>query len=130
MRQEFRPFMNELSEILHTPLFHVQRTPVTLISFLGAVLFLLTAYLISRALQRTLRLKIFPRFKIVDEGLQYTFLRLAHYFLMFVGLLLGLQFIGLDLSSFAVIAGLLSVGIGFGLRTSLRILSPASFFSS
>lgn len=115
MRQELRPFFNELSDILNAPLFHIQRTPVTLISFIGAILFVLAAYLISRTLQRTLRLKIFPRFKLA-EGLQYTFLRLAHYFLMFLGLLLGLQFIGLNLSSLAVIAGLLSVGIGFGLQ--------------
>ncbi|MBI3802250.1 MAG: mechanosensitive ion channel [Nitrospirae bacterium] len=107
--------MRELSEILHTPLFHVQKTPVTLISFLGTTLFILSAYLFSRFLQRTLRKRIFPRFKIA-EGLQYTFIRLTHYFLMFVGLVLGLQFIGLDLSSFAFIAGLLSVGIGFGLQ--------------
>ncbi|MDC4223896.1 MAG: mechanosensitive ion channel [Candidatus Manganitrophus sp.] len=115
MQQELRPFFNELSNILNTPLFHVQRTPVTLISFIGAILFFLAAYLISRAIQRTLRRKIFPRFKLAD-GLQYTFLRLTHYFFIFLGLLLGLQFIGLDLSSLAVVAGLLSVGIGFGLQ--------------
>lgn len=115
MRQELGPFLNELSDILNAPLFYIQRTPVTLISFIGAILFFLAAYLISWTLQRTLRLKIFPRFKLA-EGLQYTFLRLAHYFFMFLGLLLGLQFIGLNLSSLAVIAGLLSVGIGFGLQ--------------
>jgi small-conductance mechanosensitive channel len=108
-------FMVELSEILHTPLFHIQKTPVTLISFIGAVLFFFSAFLFSRLLQRALRRRVFPRFKL-EEGLQYTFLRLTHYFFIFIGLILGLQFIGLDLSSLAVIAGLLSVGIGFGLQ--------------
>jgi small-conductance mechanosensitive channel len=108
-------FWVELSEILHTPLFHIQKTPVTLISFIGAVLFFLGAFLFSKFLQRALRHRVFPRFKL-EEGLQYTFLHLTHYFLIFIGLILGLQFIGLDLSSLAVIAGLLSVGIGFGLQ--------------
>ena len=107
--------MKEFSELLHAPLFHIQKTPVTLFSLLGAALFLLIAYLVSKALQRTLHRKIFPRFKVAQE-LQYTFLRLTHYFFIFLGLVLGLQFIGLDLSSLAVIAGLLSVGIGFGLQ--------------
>lgn len=107
--------MAELLRILHAPLFHIQKTPVTLISFLGAILFILSAYLFSRFLQRTLRRRIFPRFKL-SEGLQYTFLRLAHYLFMFFGSMLGLQFIGINLSSLAVIAGLLSVGIGFGLQ--------------
>lgn len=63
MRQELRPFFSELSQIVNTPFFPVQRTPVTLISFLGATLFILAAYLISRTIERTLSLKIFPRFK-------------------------------------------------------------------
>ncbi len=108
-------FKVELSEILHTPLFHIQKTPVTLISFIGAVLFFFGAFLFSKFLQRALRRRVFPRFKL-EEGLQYTFLRMTHYFFIFIGLILGLQFIGLDLSSLAVIAGLLSVGIGFGLQ--------------
>lgn len=108
-------FMVKLSEILHTPLFHIQKTPVTLISFIGAFLFFFGAFLFSKFLQRALRRRVFPRFKL-EEGLQYTFLRLTHYFFIFIGLILGLQFIGLDLSSLAVIAGLLSVGIGFGLQ--------------
>lgn len=61
--QELRPFFSELSQIVNTPFFPVQRTPVTLISFLGAALFILAAYLISRTIQRTLRPKISPRFK-------------------------------------------------------------------
>lgn len=43
MRQEVRPFFNELLDILNAPLFHIQRTPVTLISFIGAILFLKTS---------------------------------------------------------------------------------------
>jgi small-conductance mechanosensitive channel len=107
--------MVELSDILHTPLFYIQQTPVTFISFIGAIVFFLGAFLFSQFLQRALRRRVFPRFKL-EEGLQYTFLRLTHFFIIFIGLILGLQFIGLDLSSLAVIAGLLSVGIGFGLQ--------------
>lgn len=115
VKRENLAFMNELSDILNTPLFHIQKTPVTLVSFFGAILFIFSALLISRLVQRTMTRRIFPRFRL-GEGLQYTFLRLTHYFFILIGLVLGLQFIGLDLSSLAVIAGLLSVGIGFGLQ--------------
>lgn len=108
-------FLGPLSDALHTTLFHIQKTPVTLFSLFGMIVFILSADLFSRLLQRVLSRKIFPRFKL-GEGRRHTFLRLTHYFLMFIGLVLGLQFIGLDLSSLAVIAGLLSVGIGFGLQ--------------
>ncbi|MFY9271163.1 MAG: mechanosensitive ion channel domain-containing protein [Candidatus Manganitrophaceae bacterium] len=107
--------MRDLSDIFHAPIFHIQKTPVTLVSFFGAIFFILAAFLLSKLVQWMLRRKVFPRLKVV-EGTQYTFLRLTHYLLVSIGLVLGLQFIGLDLSSIAVIAGLLSVGIGFGLQ--------------
>ncbi len=105
----------EQAEFLDTPLFHIQKTTVTLGAILDALLWVLAAFLLSKALQRALSRKIFPRFRI-EAGLQYTLLRLTHYALLSIGLTLGLQAIGLDLSSLAFVAGLLSVGIGFGLQ--------------
>jgi len=53
----------------------------------------------------------------VDPGLQYTVLRLVHYFLLLVGLVAALRIsVGADFTSLAVIFTALSVGIGFGLQ--------------
>jgi small-conductance mechanosensitive channel len=107
--------LRQISEFLATPLFRIQKTEVTLASVLGAVLLVCGAFVLSRLLGRMLRLRVLPNFKI-EEGLQYTLLRLVHYLWMALGVVLGLQFLGVNLSTLAVLAGLLGVGVGFGLQ--------------
>lgn len=107
--------MNSKWDFFNIPLFKIQKTPVTLTTFVGAILVLLGAFVVSRLLQRVFVKKVFPRLKL-EEGQKYTILRLTHYGFIIIGSLLGLQFIGLDLSNLAFIAGLFSVGIGFGLQ--------------
>jgi small-conductance mechanosensitive channel len=49
-------------------------------------------------------------------GFIYTLGRLTHYLILITGVSIGLSSIGVDLSNFALIAGGLSLGIGFGLQ--------------
>ncbi|WP_290890531.1 mechanosensitive ion channel domain-containing protein [Arenimonas sp.] len=46
----------------------------------------------------------------------YTVGRIVHYLLLVIGLLVALEFIGLPASRFAVFAGAIGVGLGFGLQ--------------
>ncbi len=108
--------LRQLSEFLATPLFRIQKTEVTLAAVLGAGLFICGAFVFSRLLGRMLSRRVLPKFKI-EEGLQYTLLRLMHYLWMALGVVLGLQFLGVNLSTLAVLAGLLGVGVGFGLQS-------------
>ncbi|HET6369965.1 MAG TPA: mechanosensitive ion channel domain-containing protein [Nitrospiria bacterium] len=105
----------DFDRLLNARLFYIQQTPVTLYSLVEFILFVLVAYLLSRTLQRILKRRLFPHFRI-EEGLQFTLSRLLHYAILFIGVMLGLQTIGLNLTSLAFVAGLLSVGIGFGLQ--------------
>ncbi|MDZ7772730.1 MAG: mechanosensitive ion channel [Balneolaceae bacterium] len=96
-------------------LFEVKDTPITIGNVFVFILFIglsiATAYLVRKVLIR----KVLDRFNI-DKGMSYTLSRVTQYVIVSVGVLLSLQFIGLDLSSLAVVFGLLSVGIGFGLQ--------------
>ncbi|MGM0506476.1 MAG: mechanosensitive ion channel family protein [Bacteroidota bacterium] len=102
-------------DLLTTTLFQLQQTPVTVLSiaiFLTGITFFLFLASFTR---RMLLKRVLPRFEI-ETGLQYTLSRVTYYIILMIGLMVSIQFIGLDLSSLAVIFGLLSVGIGFGLQ--------------
>lgn len=77
---------------------------------------LLAAMLVSRWMRMFLerRMAAHPH---LDPGIQYTVLRLLHYVIITVGILLSLQIaLNLDLTTLAVVFTALSVGIGFGLQ--------------
>ncbi|NBC64768.1 MAG: mechanosensitive ion channel, partial [Bacteroidetes bacterium] len=104
-----------INEILNLTLFQIKETPVTVISVL-IFLVLITCFIILGVMARkALNRRILKRFKI-DEGTTYTLSRITQYIIITIGALISFQFVGIDLSGLAVIFGLLSVGIGFGLQ--------------
>lgn len=106
---------NYLNDILNLTLFQIKETPVTVMSIL-IFLILITVFIVLGVIVRnTLNRKILKRFK-VDEGTTYTLSRITQYIIITIGALISFQFVGIDLSGLAVIFGLLSVGIGFGLQ--------------
>ena len=82
--------------------------------FLGLVIFLLF-WMIARLLQRTATNLLQTR-DPASRGARQSFITLLAYVLITIGFLVSLSAAGLDLSNIAIIAGALSVGIGFGLQ--------------
>jgi len=96
-------------------LFEINRTSITPSSVIMFVIVIMVFFFLSHLLQKILKNKVLARFRI-GQGTQYTLSRISHYITMIIGCLFAFQFIGIDLSGLAVIVGLLSVGIGFGLQ--------------
>lgn len=104
-----------LSQILQFKLFEINRTAITILSICIFTLAILTLILVSKFFQHYIVKRVLGHFDL-ERGIEYTVRRIIHYAFMTVGILVAFQFIGLDLSALAVIFGLLSVGIGFGLQ--------------
>lgn len=107
--------MNNIKEVLYYPLFTINQTPVSLISILLFGLILIAFIFVARLLKNRLLSKILTKFKI-EDGMQFTLTKLSQYVVVFIGAIVALQFIGIDLTGLAVVLGFLSVGIGFGLQ--------------
>ena len=100
---------------LNRPFLELGSLPVTPLFLIKAAVFFLVLALLARLVRVTLKRRILPHTSM-DPGQQYAFARFAGYFVWVLGLLVGLQTAGLDLSSLAVIGGALGIGIGFGLQ--------------
>lgn len=71
---------------------------------------------VTRLVQTTTQSRVFSRLRI-DPGVQNSLRTLIGYVGLVIAFFTGVSLLGFDLSNLAIIAGALSVGIGFGLQS-------------
>lgn len=89
------------------------------VTLLGASIILAGGILLVRAVMSWLREKVLPRTGM-DSGLQNSVATIVGYAAFALVASIVLRQIGLDLSNITIIAGALSVGIGFGLQSIVQ----------
>jgi small-conductance mechanosensitive channel len=99
---------------LTASIFKIGETPVTSLGLLRLLLIVTLAWVLSHFVRRGLT--HLSDWRRGGAGFVYALGRLTHYLILITGISIGLSSIGVDLSSFALIAGGLSLGVGFGLQ--------------
>jgi small-conductance mechanosensitive channel len=114
-----RSILNSGVAVWTQPFFHVGGIPITLDFFVKVVLFILLLSLGAKAGRRFLRTRVLAHTSM-DPGLQYALEVATGYGILILGIVVGLQSAGLNLSSLTFVTGALGVGIGFGLQNTVN----------
>ncbi|MGF1464934.1 MAG: mechanosensitive ion channel family protein [Sandaracinaceae bacterium] len=105
----------ELAAFWNLELFRLGSTPVTPVSVLVFLVTLVVSMLLGRLARSLIRRVLGPR-PGISEGVTYAIGRIVQYTVILVGVLVGLENVGISITAFAAFGAVLSVGIGFGLQ--------------
>lgn len=95
--------------------FHIGGVKISLIAIVFGVAVFMISYSLVKMFRRHLMMTAFTHLEI-DEGIRHSLDSFINFIGIVLSLLLAIVVMGADLTSLTVIAGALSVGIGFGLQ--------------
>ncbi|MFZ1700674.1 MAG: mechanosensitive ion channel domain-containing protein [Pyrinomonadaceae bacterium] len=107
-----------LSDVFSAEL-NVGSIKLTLGHLLAFVIAVWVAVLISRFIRFLLEEDVYPRVDI-GTGVSYAISTIVHYLVLTAGLLIAVAALGFELSQFAIIAGAVGIGVGFGLQNIIN----------
>jgi small-conductance mechanosensitive channel len=102
-------------DVLLHPFLKIGPLPITLLFLLKVSVFLFLLISVSNLMQRALLGRLLRKFGL-SEGQRFALERFATYVFFFGGLFIGLQSLGVNLSSLLVLGGAVGVGVGLGLQ--------------
>jgi len=108
-----------VSGIFDQRLFSIGDTPVTIASLVVAILIAVGSFLLGRLSQRLVSQKLLARTHL-SVGVRYVLGRFTGYLVLFLGIAISLQTLGIRATTLAAFGAALGVGIGFGLQDVVK----------
>ena len=110
-------FAAALRDWLSSPWFTLGDTPISAGRMIGLVLIIFIVWWLASLLEKAIRhVALHGEGHEKSASVVYTWARVLRYFVWIVGTLVGLNYIGINLTSLALLGGAIGVGLGFGLQ--------------
>lgn len=110
-----REYFNSVVDVLNYNLFALGNAKITPLSILYLILLTVGLVYLSGKLRNLLVAQILDRTSMA-RGARQAIGTIARYLILFIGFIIILQTVGIDLTTLNVIAGAVGIGIGFGLQ--------------
>lgn len=108
-------FIAKIRDVLNHPLFTISETQVTLWTFIYFIVLLVMLVFIANRIKKLLLTRLLTRTSL-DVGARQAVATIIRYLVLFLGLLIIIQSAGINLTTLNVLAGVVGIGIGFGLQ--------------
>lgn len=115
MLTSLQHMVQQIVNILQFPWFHVGHVAVSLSLIIGLVLILMVPWYLARGVEQAM-VKAGRRRPLIRQPTVFALARISRYFVLAIGVLLGLNLMGIDLTAFALLGGAIGIGIGLGLQ--------------
>ena len=112
--ETIKTIFTRLRAFLETPLFNLGEAQITLRSVLYFFLLLILLVYVSGKGKKLVN-RVLAR-RGVDLGIREATGSIVRYLMLFIGLLVILQTVGIDLTALSILTGAVGLGIGFGLQ--------------
>ena len=108
-----------INKVLTYPLIKMGESNLTLQSLIILGILFVLVIVIEKIVRERVIMRIFDKTEF-PEALEYGIARILGYVFMVIGFYMAFQIVGIDLSSLTIIAGGISVGVGFGLQNIIN----------
>ncbi|WP_331774924.1 mechanosensitive ion channel family protein [Sulfurospirillum sp. 1612] len=113
--QEFKSLVSSFWRVMRDPMFKINGTPISIFKMVVAVFIFIIGFIIGRFYRANIK-NIMPKSISINDSTQMIFSNIGYYIILIISFFVALNVLGINLSSIALVAGALSVGIGFGLQ--------------
>ena len=114
-KQEAKEVIKSSWELINKPLFFINKTPISPFKMVLSLLVFVLGFIIGSLYKRKIN-KMATRKSSFTASTRTMVANLGYYFIVIIAFFVALKTLGVTLSSLAIVAGALSVGIGFGLQ--------------
>ena len=115
MQGIFKDYLEPVRDALNYTIFTLGEARITPLSIVYLLILLILLFFLSNKLRSFLVERVLGRTKL-DLGARQAIGTISRYLILFIGFLIILQTVGINLTTLNVLAGAVGIGVGFGLQ--------------